>query len=58
MSSTQEEEDLKVRKLVRTFVNVEKPGMTTGNDALIEIYETYEEVKETEDKQTPDEDAK
>jgi hypothetical protein len=32
--------------------------MTTGNDALIEIYETYEEVKETEDKQTPDEDAK
>jgi hypothetical protein len=32
--------------------------MTTGNDALIEIYETYEEVEETEDKQTPEEDAK
>jgi hypothetical protein len=44
-----------VRRLVRRFINVEKPGMTTGNDALVEIYETYEEV---EDKQTPEEDAK
>jgi len=41
--------------LVRRFINVEKPGMTTGNDALVEIYETYEEV---EDKQTLEEDAK
>ena len=44
-----------MRRLVRRFINVEKPGMTTGNDALVEIYETYEEV---EDKQTLEEDAK
>lgn len=47
-----------MRRLVRKFINVEKPGMTNGNDALIEVYETYEEVEENEDKQTPEEDAK
>lgn len=47
-----------MRRLVRKFVNLEKPGMTTGNDALVEIYETYEEAEETEDVQTPEEDAK
>jgi hypothetical protein len=47
-----------MRRLVRRFVNLEKPGMTTGNDALVEIYETYEEVEETEDKQVPEEDTK
>lgn len=47
-----------MRRLVRRFINVEKPGMTTGNDALVEIYETYEKVEETEDQQVPEEDAK
>jgi hypothetical protein len=56
--NTQKEEDRKVRRLVRKFINVEKPGMTNGNDALIEVYETYEEVEENEDKQTPEEDTK
>ena len=54
----QKEEDRSMRRLVRKFVNLEKPGMTTGNDALVEIYETYEEAEETEDVQTPEEDAK
>jgi hypothetical protein len=47
-----------MRRLVRKFVNLEKPGMTTGNDALVEIYETYEEVEETEKNQIPEGDAK
>ena len=47
-----------MRRLVRKFVNLEKPGMTPGNDALVEIYETYEEVEETEKNQTPEGDAK
>lgn len=40
-----------MRRLVRIFINLEKPGMTNGNDALVEICETYEEV---EDEQTPE----
>ena len=47
-----------MRRLVRKFVNLEKPGITTGDDALVQIYETYEEVEETEENQTPEEDAK
>jgi hypothetical protein len=46
------------RKFVRRFISLEKPGMTNGADALIEVYETYEDLEETEDKQTPEEDAK
>jgi hypothetical protein len=34
------------RKFVRRFISLEKPGMTNGTDALIEVYETYEDLEE------------
>ena len=40
-----------MRKLVRRFISLEKPGMTNGTDALIEVYETYEDSEEETTKQ-------
>lgn len=41
----------KVRKWVRKFVDIERPGLTNGTDSFVEWYEDLEEETTTQEEE-------
>lgn len=46
LPSIKPEDVANMRKWVRRFVNIERPGMTNGTDSFVEWYENSEEEEE------------
>ena len=54
LQTTKQDDVDEMRKLVKKYVNIERPGLTNGTDSFVEWYEDLEEetTKQEEDNES------